>query len=267
MKTNEFLAILYITLLVISLLFFKPSKNKMVIDVLEKPNISFYKEELKQEYKEYQQKTNYPLERVILDVNIGINKPFYKNNKETKYLNSPKMLVNKYHYLPKEYIPNNLIDINEYTRSTLKMQKEAYDAFQEMAKDALKENIRIRIISAYRSYEYQEKLYNNYLKNDTVEKVDSYSARPGFSEHQTGLAIDIDNIVNNYNNFHLTKEYNWMQNNAHLYGFILRYPLGKERITGYKYESWHYRYVGRDIAKYIHDNQITYEEYYAMFLE
>ena len=136
-----------------------------------------------------------------------------------------------------------------------------------MATDALNDNMNIRIVSAYRSYEYQENLYNGYLKKESREKVDTYSARAGYSEHQTGLAIDIDNGVTDYNKFHLTQEFNWMQKNAYKYGFIMRYPQDKINITGYKYESWHYRYVGYDIAKYIHDHNITYEEYYYEFID
>ena len=130
-----------------------------------------------------------------------------------------------------------------------------------------KENLNIRIISAYRSYDYQEELYEKYLKNEKHSIVDTYSARPGFSEHHTGLAIDIDNTKLDYNKFYLTKEYIWMNNNAHKYGFILRYPKDKENITGYNYEPWHYRYIGKDIANYIKNNNFTYEEYYYEFID
>ena len=130
-----------------------------------------------------------------------------------------------------------------------------------------KENLNIRIISAYRSYDYQESLYERYLKTDKQEIVDTYSARPGFSEHHTGLAIDVDNEKLGFDKFYLTKEFNWMQNNAYKYGFILRYPKDKEYLTGYSYESWHYRYVGLEIAKYIQENNITFDEYYAYYLE
>ena len=94
-----------------------------------------------------------------------------------------------------------------------------------------------------------------------------YSARPGYSEHQTGLVIDIDNYNDDYENFDKTKEFEWMNNNSYKYGFILRYPKGKTDITGYDYESWHYRYVGKEIAKYIYENNITFDEYYAKFID
>ena len=91
----------------------------------------------------------------------------------------------------------------------------------------------------------------------------SYSAKPGYSEHQTGLAFDINSIRDSFAD---TKEGLWLAKNAHIYGFILRYPKGKESITGYKYEPWHYRYVGVSVAQYIFENQITFEEYYAKFV-
>ena len=90
-------------------------------------------------------------------------------------------------------------------------------------------------------------------------------ARPGFSEHQTGLSFDIGSRSSNV--FANSKEYTWMLENAYKYGFILRFPKKYESITGFRNEPWHYRYVGIDIAKYIYDNDISYEEYYAMFLD
>ena len=201
-----------------------------------------------------------------MDVNIGLNKPFYVDSKKSKHLNTNYILVNKYNYLDKDYIPKDLVILDEFSVPGIRLNKEAYDSFKEMAKDAQEKGLNLRIISAYRSYEYQENLYNKYLKNDSQEIVDTYSARPGYSEHQTGLVIDIDNQKQDYNKFHLTEEFSWMSKNAYKYGFILRYPKGKEFITGYMYEPWHYRYVGEDAAKFIYENDITYDEYYATYI-
>ena len=266
---NKKIALITLTifLIILSLFIFKGEKKTEKKEVDKNVNYPFYKEELKNAYQEYQNKTNLPYKKVIIDVNIGLNKPFYTDTKRINNPNSPYVLVNKYHYLDKDFVPNDLVETKDYAKTSLLMQKIAYENFKEMANDAKKENLNIRIVSAYRSYSYQENLYNNYLKADSQEIVDTYSARAGYSEHQTGLAVDIDNIIKNYNQFHLTKEFDWMQRNAYKYGFILRYPLGKENITGYKYEPWHYRYIGKTIAKYIHDNDLTYDEYYAEFLD
>jgi len=205
---------------------------------------------------------------IITRVNIGLDQPFYQNTKQSNKLNNITILVNKYIYLPEDYIPNNLVNIsNDFSSSTRMLVYEAKDAFEKMATDAKKEGYTIRAISAYRSYEYQKGLYDNYVKKDGVQLADTYSARPGFSEHQTGLVVDIDNNKTDYNNFETTEEFKWMQENAHKYGFILRYPKDKENITGYEYESWHYRYVGEKVATLIKNNNLTLDEYYVRYID
>ena len=231
--------------------------------------ITYFKYKYVDRYLDY--KNKYPSLTdidIVTRVNLNLDYPFYENIKQTPYLNKTYILVNKYIFLPHDYVPNGLEEIdNNYTDSAKKLVKEAKYSFEEMAKDAKKENLNIRVISAYRSYEYQKKLYDDYVKNDGKNKADTYSARPGFSEHQTGLVIDVDNFKLGYEQFESTKEFEWMQNNAYKYGFILRYPENKENITGYIYEPWHYRYVGKKIAKYIHKNKISFDEYYVRFIE
>lgn len=211
---------------------------------------------------------NLKIEKVITDVNIGIDNPYYTNTKETKYLNESYILVNKYNYLTKNYIPNNLEEINtQYARSGMQLVNYAKEAFELLAKEAKKEGLSIIAMSSYRSYKYQENLYNRYVQSDGKEDADTYSGRPGFSEHQTGLAVDVYNGKEDYTNFEKTEEFKWMQQNAHKYGFILRFPKDKTNETGYQYESWHYRYVGNEIATYIHKNKLCYEEYYVQKIE
>lgn len=265
MNKYFYISIISIIFLSISIIIFKPNNKKNTIDN-SFTKYSFYKEELNNEYLNYQKETDYSDKDVILHVNMGLNKPFYTNTKKvTKFGNT--ILVNKYNYLTKDYIPNDLVTLNEYSKNGLKLNKEAYESFKIMAKVMKEDNLHIRIVSAYRSYNYQENLYNNYLKYDPKEIVDTYSARPGYSEHQTGLAIDVDNTLINYDKFHLTQEFTWMKNNAYKYGFILRYGIDQQKITGYKYEPWHFRYVGKNIAEYIYKKNITYEEYYYEFLD
>jgi len=205
---------------------------------------------------------------VVLHVNIGIDQNFYTNLKLAPKIGTNHVLVNKFYYLNKDYVPNNLEEINnDYSIPGKKLVNTARISFEFLAKKAKEEGLTIRAISTYRSYDYQSNLYNNYAKEDGVEEADKYSARPGFSEHQTGFAVDIDNKTTNYNDFENTNEYKWMQENAHKYGFILRYPKGKEYITGYMYEPWHYRYVGVKIATFIKRNNLTYEEYYFKYLD
>ncbi len=135
------------------------------------------------------------------------------------------------------------------------INKECLEAYTSLYNKAKYMNIELIIYSAYRTYEKQEYIYNN-----RVDK--SLTARPGHSEHQTGLTLDIATIESGLtNHFEYTKSFNFLQDNAHLYGFILRYPKDKNYITGYAYEPWHYRYVGLTHAKAIKENNLTLEEY------
>ena len=208
------------------------------------------------------------IEKVVTDVNIGLDNEYYTNDLPTKNLNTEYILVNKYNYLSENYIPNNLETISkQYALENMQLVNYAKDAFEEMAKAAKRENLSIIAMSTYRSYEYQINLYNKYVKLDGKEKADTYSGRAGYSEHQTGLAVDVYNGKESYTNFEITEEFKWMQENAYKYGFILRFPKDKTKETGYDYESWHYRYVGKDIANYIHKNKISYEEYYVKYIQ
>lgn len=207
-------------------------------------------------------------EDIITRVNLGLDYSFYTHTKETPYLNKEYILVNKYIHLNEDYVPENLEDIDlEFARSGMKMVKTAKEKFLEMVKAAKNDGYTIIAMSSYRSYNYQVNLYNRYVSSDGVEAADTYSGRPGYSEHQTGLAVDVYDGKLDYTNFEKSDSYNWMQENAYKYGFILRFPKDKDNITGYQYESWHYRYVGKNIAKYIHDKNITFEEYYVRFIE
>lgn len=206
--------------------------------------------------------------KVITHVNIGIDQPPYKNSIETTYLNKIYILVNKYNHLSEQYIPKDLeLVSNEYSTGNVQLVKEAKNQFEIMSSTAKKENLNVIAFSGYRDYTYQKNLYNTYLQKDSQEKVDTYSARAGYSEHQTGLSVDIYNGIDDYNTFEQTKEFKWLKDNAHKYGFILRYPKNKELETQYQYESWHYRYVGIDIATYIKKHNISFDEYYVQNIE
>ena len=220
-------------------------------------------------YLDYQKKyPNLSDIDIVTRVNLGLDQPFYQNTKPSNELNKITILVNKYTYLPEDYVPNNLTKVsNLFSTSTRELVYEAKEAFEKMAAQAQEDGYTIRVISAYRSYHYQKGLYDNYVSRDGIDIADTYSARPGYSEHQTGLVVDIDNGKLDFNHFEDTEEFHWMENNAYLYGFILRYPKGKEDITGYDYEAWHYRYVGKEIASFIQQNNLTFDEYYVRYIE
>ncbi len=230
---------------------------------------SFYKKENQERYQAYQkQMPDLSFKDVILRVNIGLDQPYYTHTVESPYQNTNQLLVNKYYYLGEDYVPKNLVELDgTYSKGGIYLVKEAAQAFQKMVDQAKADGYSIRAISAYRSYQYQVHLYQRYVDQDGQEEADTYSARPGFSEHQTGLCVDVDNRVMDFNHFEETKSFQWMMENAARYGFILRYPKGKEAITGYQYEAWHYRYVGEEIANDIKEHGMTYDEYYMEFID
>ena len=241
------------------------NENKSTLE-----NEKYYKKEKKERYISYQEKNKeLDIEKIITYVNIGLDQDYYTNIEDSPNKHTNIVLVNKYHYLGEDYVPKNLTRIsNKYAISEDKyMEHDAAVAFEDMAKAAQKEGYKIVAVSTYRSYNYQKNLYNNYVSADGKEKADKYSARPGYSEHQTGLAVDVSNNKKSYTKFGETEEFNWMKNNCYKYGFILRYTEENEFITGYISEAWHYRYVGIDIATYIHNNPMTFEEYYVKFIE
>lgn len=187
---------------------------------------------------------------------------FYENIKIIDNPNTLDVLVNKNNKLPHNYIPKDLELLNvNYAYENKYMQREAKEMFEQLSSDAAKLGYKIIATSTYRTYDYQKDLYNFYVKDKGLDYADKCSARPGHSEHQTGLAVDVEGSNASYDDFEKSKEFNWMMENAHKYGFILRYPKGKEHITGFKYEPWHYRYIGKDAATIIYNEKITLEEY------
>lgn len=169
------------------------------------------------------------------------------------------VIANKTYSLPSNFAPNNLVTINGY----IKVVDYVKDAFLSLSSDAKAIGLNIYASSAYRSYSNQKYIYENYVSMDGKENADRYSARAGYSEHQTGLAIDVNTIDMTFDN---TSESVWLRENAYKYGFIIRYPKGKEEITGYMYEPWHIRYVGKELSNklYKDGSYITLEEYYGI---
>ena len=247
------------------------TEDEKKLDILNNidKKISFLKKENLDRYINYKEKNpNLSDEDIIIKVNIGLDKHFYTNTKEAPDKHKITVLANKYNFLGSDYIPKNLTQLN-YKCSSRKqfLVSDAKEAFEKLCFDAINNGYHIVAISSYRSYNHQQILYNNYVKKDGVKYADRYSSRAGFSDHQTGLVVDVAKYNHIFTGFINTKEYIWMKDNAHKYGFILRYPKNKEDITGYMFESWHYRYVGIDIANYIYENNITYEEYFVKFLD
>ncbi len=243
--------------------FVEGTKYEKISDFLK---YDYAKLSLLDRYIEYKASNVCTFKDAIVNVNIGIDKDFYDEYTEVEEF-STSMIVNKYHRVSETFVPDDLEDIpKELLQGNNKEQgnKEMIKELQRMATDLNRETgKKIYVSNAYRSYAEQEKLYNDLLKQRGESYVKNSVSRPGFSEHQTGLIFNIDTV----GEFKNSIERDWLKNNAYKYGFILRYPDNKSDITGYKGIIKQYRYVGADIANYIAKNNITYEEYFAMFLD
>lgn len=194
---------------------------------------------------------------------------------EVAKLDSIQILVNKSSALPETYIPGDLVTAQvRFAPNVLpekkKLRREAAEALTKLMDGATQDGLQLYCVSGYRSYATQKAIYEAKLKVAGLEYTSKYVAYPGQSEHQTGLAMDVTNAAGVQKpltqDFGQTKEGKWLQANAHFYGFIIRYPAGKESITGYNYEPWHIRYVGRDTAESMQSEEQTLEEYLAISL-
>ena len=208
----------------------------------------------------YDTHTDKGIDEIITIINVGIDKDFYTDIKDVDLSMGNAILVNKFYKLDDNYQPDDLVNVsNWYSYGTQRLSKEVYEKFLEMYADAKKKNLELIINDSYRTLEDQQDSWDAY--------GDKIAARAGHSEHNTGLAIDVISPTSNSENFDKTEEFKWLSIHAHEYGFILRYPKDKEYITGYDYESWHYRYLGKELATKVYESGLTYEEYYAYYLE
>lgn len=154
-----------------------------------------------------------------------------------------------------------IADVKGTTYTVKGLTKETSAAFKKMQTAAYKDGISLWVCSGYRSYYDQKYLYDMYCNRDGKAAADTYSARPGYSDHQTGMAIDVNNASDSFGG---TREAKWLANNCAKYGFIIRYPKGKEAYTGYQYEPWHIRYVGTPLAQNITNSGLSLEEYFGI---
>lgn len=219
-------------------------------------------------YLAYYKETRESYDNVVTYVNMGLDREYY-TDPIIKDTYSIDMLINKYYGVSESFEPHNLTKIpNEYCKDSGEdyfLSKDAFNAYLELYNAASAEGYDLLVNSAYRSYKDQEDVYKTYYNLYGENYVKKYAAKPGFSEHQSGLSLDVASVHSNI--FEQSKEFTWMKENAYKYGFVLRFPKNKENITGFRYEAWHYRYVGKDIAKYMYENNLTFDEYHARFID
>ena len=217
-------------------------------------------------YIEYMDNSREDEENSVLYVNLGLDQEDYKNYVKVKDF-SYTMLVNKHRKLSASFVPDSLAVISEdyATEKGMKANRTAIYYAEKMIKAAKKENYSLVITSAYRSYKDQQKVVDMYKELYGDSYVQNNVLLAGFSEHQTGLGFDFGS--GKTTRFTQSDEYKWLEDNCYKYGFIHRYKTEYEDITGIKNEISHYRYVGKKIAKYIYEHDMTFEEYYVQFLD
>ena len=214
-------------------------------------------------YKQNKEKSS---NEVVRMVNANRDKENYTDVKEV-YGNDITILTNRYYKLEENFLPTDLVDMNlQFAYDNQKIRQEVNTAYMQMAKAAKEENITLIVGTSYRRYEKQEEIYDSTVRKNGQSIADTLVAKAGHSEHQTGLALDIFTYGSN-EEFESSNAYLWLKENCYKYGFIERYPKDAEEITGFSYEPWHYRYVGDEIAKIIHEENITFDEYYTYYIE
>lgn len=227
-------------------------------------NYKKYKSYINDKYKN--SKVDY--DDVIIKINTKTNYDYYTHTTMTNMDLGYGILVNKYYSLPEKYAPDDIVNMSsQYSYPGNSIRKEVYEAFKEMADRAKEDKITLIVNSSYRDYATQKEIYDDYADKNGKEYADKFAARADFSEHQTGLALDIFTPGAGMKTFEGTDASKWLLENSYKYGFILRYPPEKENVTGYAYESWHYRYLGKELAKKVYESGLTFDEYYAFYLE
>lgn len=183
------------------------------------------------------------------------------NNNDEKY----EIIINKANPITEDKLKDyEQVEVLDNAITGVKIEKETYKNYLELKENLLQRGYFINIRSGYRSFGESEEIYNSYKSAYGEDYVEKYVAKPGVSEHNTGMAFDfiITHDKTSLKTDYQSDEYKYLENIAYLYGFIIRYPKGKEAVTGYEYEPWHLRYVGTELAKYLTKNNLTLEEYY-----
>lgn len=269
-KVYFVLVIVGLVIVLIFMTFYQKSQTK-IQESNAFEHLSYYQSENLSRYLQYQQDhADLSIEDIVTYVNLNLDRPIVSTLIENP--DDEKVIINKQHHLPANYKPQDLVAINSkciqglhYSCANDNVQyarENVAQSFNQLCEDVLaKKGVKVYSIAAYRSYDYQQMLFDYAINNYGQDHALKYYAKAGESEHNAGLAIDITLDNMNYENIESHQEYAWLLTILHEYGFILRYPKEKENITGYHYEPWHIRYVGKDLASKIYQSNLVYEEY------
>ena len=218
-------------------------------------------------YLDYINENNSNLTDIVAKVNTKASLGWYKTIADTDTSKGELMLVNKFYKLSETYVPSDLVDVSlSYAYEGKQVSKVMYDSLTNMLDAAKESGYNLVVSQGYRSYADQEEAYNDIEASSGVDYADKVAARPGHSEYQTGLSVVVKPLYTEGSDMENSPEHTWILENAHKYGFILRYPKDKENITGFSYDAWRLRYVGSNTARIIHNENITFDEYYEYYV-
>lgn len=206
--------------------------------------------------------------KIVSIVNTKGLGEWYDEISDSNMSNPTEMIVNKKYRLPNDYVPSDLVNLeSSYAYNGIKISNTIYDDLVNLLNSAKESGYKLIVSQGYRSYESQEKAYNNYKNDYSEREADEYVARPGHSEYQTGLSINIEPYNKIVDDYKTNEEFLWLNENAYKYGFILRFPEGTDDITGFESNPWRFRYVGVDLATKIYKEGITFDEYYEYYIK
>ncbi len=242
-------------------------KNSYILELIQE---KYYINKNLSRYLDYANKNkDKSVKDVVAVVNVNCDYKYYEHDIPTDTSLGILINVNKYYTLPEDFEPIEIEDISiRYSYDGNRISKEANDAYVSMWNAANEAGFTLIVNSSYRDYQEQEDVYSSKKASLGQKEADKVAARPGHSEHQTGLSIDVFEKGNQSTaTFKDSPAYTWLKENAYQYGFIERYPEDKEYLTGYSAEAWHWRYVGEEVARRMHNEGITFDEYYAYYIE
>lgn len=239
--------------------------NEHIIPFMEEKYFIYSKMNEYLEYKEKNKKKEY--NKIVQLVNVEMHIDWLDNQKETDTSKNELMLVNRIYGLSEDFVPSDLVDVpTQYAYSGKKLSESVLNKVIELINAAKEVNYTFVIADGYRSYADQKDIYDSYSNYYGISETDTFVARPGHSEYQTGMTFDLKPYNKVIDDVSTNEEYLWLRDNAHKFGFIFRFNKEHEALTGFPSANWRLRYVGEDAATIIYNEGICFEEYYAYFV-
>lgn len=239
--------------------------NEHIVELMEEKYFIFSKLNEYLEYKDKYKKKSY--NEIVQTVNVEMHIDWLDNQKETDISKKELMIVNRIYGLNESYVPEDLVDVPvKYAYAGKKLSNSVLQEVIKLIEEGKKSNFNFVVSDGYRSYEDQKKMYDSYADSIGVSETDEFVARPGHSEHQSGLLLELKPYNKIISDVSTNEEYLWLRENAHRFGFIFRYNKEHEKLTGFSSFTWKIRYVGVEAATTIYNEGICFEEYYAYFV-